>query len=110
MNKHEITLLSRKVMNDPEVWAYFNSLLLILAQEASAGNSTPGITWRVIKYNEKNDLVERRGPAWDLYRSVFCEPALGRSREQFPEEPDRCFHHCWREKFCSKRVWLVSHR
>jgi hypothetical protein len=29
-----------------------------LGQEASAGNVTPGVTWRVVNYNDKNELVE----------------------------------------------------
>jgi uncharacterized protein YbjT (DUF2867 family) len=29
-----------------------------LAQEVSAGNGTPGVTWRVVDYSDKNDLVE----------------------------------------------------
>jgi hypothetical protein len=29
-----------------------------LSQEASAGNGTPGITWRVVDYNDKIDLVD----------------------------------------------------
>ena len=32
-------------------------LLLNLAQEASADTGTPGLTWRVVNYNDKNDLV-----------------------------------------------------
>jgi uncharacterized protein YbjT (DUF2867 family) len=34
-----------------------NSILLILAKEV-ADNSMPGVTWRVVNYNDKNDLVE----------------------------------------------------
>jgi uncharacterized protein YbjT (DUF2867 family) len=29
-----------------------------LTQEASADNRTLGVTWRVVDYNDKNDLVE----------------------------------------------------
>lgn len=32
--------------------------MLILSQEASTGNSMPWITWRVVDYNNQNDLVE----------------------------------------------------
>ncbi len=46
------------MVNDPEAsGGFFKSLLLILTQEASAGNGTAGITWRVINYNDKNGLI-----------------------------------------------------
>jgi hypothetical protein len=44
-------------MSEADV-CFLCSPLVILAQEASAGNGTPGLTWRVVDYNNKNDIVE----------------------------------------------------
>lgn len=58
VHKHEVTILSRKVTSDLDAWVCLCSLLLTLVQKASAGNSTPDVMWRVVDYNDKNDLVE----------------------------------------------------